>query len=308
MADTKPEKDTDLTFLEEKKGNFFQFKDVIFLILHNLHWLLIFALAGAAIAFVYVKKQDRLYESSARIIIKSSTANSGTSLREAVGRSIIDRQLYNSPINNEIMLLSSKTTMTQVVKNLDINTSYIAQTKLMKREKDLYSDSPIRVHFIDNGEGRYLSITVTPLDKKFIRIQNHGYKPFIARFNDTIPTPDGRIVVEPTWYMTEDYIKIPIKVTNSPAADIAEIYRSRMSVAQQDENTMVTLSIRDKSAQRAADILNEVITVYNDNAINDKKAIIANTYEYINERMNHLDDELGAKESQIASFKRDNQL
>ena len=117
MTDIKTEKDSELTFLEEKKGNFFQFKDVVFLILHNLHWLLIFALAGAAIAFVYVKKQDRLYESSARIIIKSSTANSGTSLREAVGRSIIDRQLYNSPINNEMLLLTSKTTMFEVVSN-----------------------------------------------------------------------------------------------------------------------------------------------------------------------------------------------
>ena len=47
---------------------------------------------------------------------------------------------------------------------------------------------------------------------------------------------------------------------------------------------------------------------YNENTIGEKKEIIRQTSEYINDRISQLDRYLGAKESQIASFKRENQI
>ena len=51
-----------------------------------------------------------------------------------------------------------------------------------------------------------------------------------------------------------------------------------------------------------------MINVYNENTIEEKKEIIRQTSDFINDRIAQLDKDLGAQESQIASFKRQNQI
>ena len=70
----------------------------------------------------------------------------------------------------------------------------------------------------------------------------------------------------------------------------------------------MTLSLKDLSAARAEDMLNMLITVYNEEAIKDKNQIAVNTANFINERLIIIGEELGAVESDLESFKRDNQV
>ena len=70
----------------------------------------------------------------------------------------------------------------------------------------------------------------------------------------------------------------------------------------------MTLSLKDLSAARAEDMLNMLITVYNEEAIKDKNQIAVNTANFINERLIIIGEELGDVESDLESFKRDNQV
>ena len=108
MADNN--KNTDTSFLEEKGTQKIHIKDVLFIVLRNLHWLVICGAVGAFGAYFYVHHQNRVYESNAKVLIKgSSTGNSETSLREATVRNMFStKALYNSNINNEMMILTSK--------------------------------------------------------------------------------------------------------------------------------------------------------------------------------------------------------
>ena len=301
---------TDLSFLEESKGPKLHIKDILFTILRNLHWLILCGAIGATIAFFYVHRQNRIYESSAKIVLRGNTNNGDNTLREASVKGMFtNKPLYNSTINNEVMILTSKTTMLRVVENLELNVTYTATTRLVKRKKDLYGESPIKVNFIDNNDNDYVAIKVTPIDDKQIRIQYGEYKPIVAPLNDTVATAAGRIVINRTWFYTPDFYNIPIDVVHANTIDVAEYYRHAMSVVRDDDyNTIVNLTLRDLSPLRAADIINEVIKVYNDDAVNDKKRIIAFTYDYINERLSLLHADLGDQETALATFKRDNQL
>ena len=71
MAENPQE--SDLSFLEKKDANALSGKDLYYTILRNIHWFILFALLGAAIAWFRSDKADRIYESHAKIIITSVT-------------------------------------------------------------------------------------------------------------------------------------------------------------------------------------------------------------------------------------------
>ena len=148
MTDTN--QDINLSFLEKKDANSLSGKDIFYTILRNLHWLILCALVGAVIAFYRSDRMDRIYESHAKIRLNSVTRNrleNGTSMLE----NITDRRvaITMNAINDEIIVLRSETPMMEVVKRLDLGTSYYCQTKLVKRVKDLYGESPINVKMLD---------------------------------------------------------------------------------------------------------------------------------------------------------------
>ena len=55
---------SNLSFLDEKQSVSFHIKDLVFLLLRNIHWLLICALIGGVIANFVARRQDKVYHST----------------------------------------------------------------------------------------------------------------------------------------------------------------------------------------------------------------------------------------------------
>ena len=55
-------------------------------------------------------------------------------------------------------------------------------------------------------------------------------------------------------------------------------------------------------------MLNMLIAVYNEEAVNDKNQVAINTADFINERLIIIESELGGVESDLETFKRENQI
>ena len=310
MAEESKSKDT--SFLDEKPSRKIHVKDVLFIVLRNLHWLIICAAAGAVIAGYTVHHQNRVYQSNARMLIKgSSTGSNDNTLREASIKNMFPaRTLYNSTINNEMMILTSKSAMTEVAKNLKLNVIYTTKTRIVGRVKDLYGESPLTIDFIDNDDEDYVTLIATPVDDQKANLSmGEDYEPVTAPYGDTVAMPFGRVVVNNTWFLTEGSYGNSITVTHQSLNATADRYRAALSVNRDnDYNTIVNIVLQDPSPIRAAEVINEVIRVYNEDAIKDKQRIIAYTYDYINERLKLLQTDLGIQENQLAGFKREHQL
>ena len=82
MAEEK--KNDEMAFLDgNNRGPKVHVKDVLFVVLRNLHWLVLCGVLGAVIAGYSVRHQNRVYESNARLLIKGSSTSSGdNTLRE----------------------------------------------------------------------------------------------------------------------------------------------------------------------------------------------------------------------------------
>ena len=59
MENIKQNNIEDTSFLDDNAGGM-QFKDILVLIVRNLHWFLLCALIGAGIAYYKVKSQDKI--------------------------------------------------------------------------------------------------------------------------------------------------------------------------------------------------------------------------------------------------------
>lgn len=68
------------------------------------------------------------------------------------------------------------------------------------------------------------------------------------------------------------------------------------------------MTFRDVCIQRAEDILNTVIAVYNENWIKDKNQIAVSTSMFINDRLGVIESELGHVDENISTFKSENLL
>ena len=307
---TNNSQDNDLSFLEKKDANALSGKDIFFTVVRNLHWLILCALVFGGIAFYRSDRQDRIYESHAKVRLTSVTRSrleSGISTLESITNRRV--AITMNAINDEIIVLRSETPMLEVAKRLDLGTSYTCQTKLVKRQKDLYGESPINVKMLDlNDEDNATAVITIDKDSTFV-LRVDEFEPVKGHLGDTVSTSLGRVSVMPTWALRDIFYDNPITVRHQNIRAVADHYRNKVNVSRNSTSDgIINFSLNDTSPRRAADILNEMIAVYNENTIEEKKEIIRQTSDFINDRISQLDRDLGAKESQIASFKRENQI
>ncbi|MBO7459532.1 MAG: hypothetical protein J6T53_01310, partial [Bacteroidales bacterium] len=174
---------TDLSFLEKKDANALSLKDVVVTILRNIHWFILCAAIGANVAWYISDKADRIYESHAKIKIYETQQSTVMSQLDQIA-SFRSRAVSNS-MNDEIIIIKSETSMLEVVKHLNLSTYYEYETKLIKRKKDLYKDSPIEAFFLDMNERESVTFNVLLQNDSLISLKFADGSENQGRFGDT---------------------------------------------------------------------------------------------------------------------------
>ena len=220
----------DLSFLDSNESGI-QLKDILFMVIRNIHWFILCAAIGAGISYYNVKGEEKLYSSSASIMLKSGVSGGSESLRTSAVLSEFTRNgVANSSIFNEMMIIRSQRLMETVVRRLDLNTRYSYTTRLAKRNKSLYKDSPVEVTFPDANEQLSASFVVTPKDNATVELsafQGRTDLPVMTvNIGDEVNTPVGRVVVKYSWYYNESFNGTPIQINRQPVALVAEQYRN----------------------------------------------------------------------------------
>ena len=159
---------TNVSFLDDKQSVSFHIKDLVFLLLRNIHWLIIFALLGGVIANLYTRRQEKIYESNAKILIRSGNdvGVADNNMREMSIRTTLGLQsFYSSTLYNEMMILTSKTTIRKAVEDLHLNIVYSTHTRFTHRDKDLYGISPVEIEMADDDFPLPNRLVITILDE-----------------------------------------------------------------------------------------------------------------------------------------------
>ena len=285
-------------------------QDLLALCLGKWHWFVVSLVITLGLATVYLLRTPPVYTRSASLLIKEDSK--GQSLSGDVSSTFADMGLFqaNTNVNNELLSLQSPAVMLDVVKRLHLDVSYKTDGTFYK--KVLYGqDLPVSLTFCDLQDNEAAALTLQPLEEgQFLlsEFQLNGEKtdsetPVRVSFNDTVRTPLGKVLVEPSPYYDEAF-KDPLYVTRTALHAATEGYMKSLVVSLSDEKaTVINLSFQDVCIQRAEDVLNTVIAVYNENWIKDKNQIAVSTSMFINERLGVIEGELGNVDEDISSYK-----
>ncbi len=280
--------------------------DLLVYLISKWKWFLLSVLICGGAAWFKYSRTPLVYFRSATVIIKDPSNKTSSA-----GLDRYDNFINKVNVANEILQFRSKKLMREVVQRVHADVSYKVKDGL--RYNELYTQSPVIVSFPDATPGQYVTFTVTPKDEKTVVLSGflgeETGKSYTAALNDTVEMHKGRVVVTPTNYYNKSWLGISIYVQKTPLETVTSRYQGGLGIRQEeDEASILKLSLKDSSPVRAEDVLNMLITVYNEEAVNDKNQVAVNTANFINERLIIIERELGGVESDLESFKRDNQI
>ena len=291
-------------------------RDILSICLGNWKWMLVSLAVCMLAATYYCIKTVPVYQRSASVLIKED--RKGSTVQGDVSQAFSNMGMGMAKVNvyNEIVNFKSPDLMLQVAKNLNLDVDY--KLKGLRYYHTIYGTSlPVKVSFLDLERSRYTGMRLTVnTDSLTVVLQdftrggdNLGAEAITVAYGDTVSTPLGKLVVFRSEYADEAIVDRPIYVSRTSPQSAASVCRSRLSVDLSDKNTtIINLLYRDVNTQRAEDVLQMIINCYNENWIKDKNQITIATNEFIAERLNVIEQELGSVDRTITSYRSTHRL
>jgi hypothetical protein len=210
-------------------------------------------------------------------------------------------------VTYEKMQLHSKELMRRVVLALNADIDYLQDIKL--RDVELYDRSPVRMIPVRSGDDDPVSYTVrvSPQDGNHILLMWNGMSRSVS-FGDTLDLDGRRMVFLPTRTYTS-YAGGEVRIVKNSVMGAVGRYLGNLQTSQLSTSTsMLSISLTDRSAQRACDIVNMLVEKYNEESILEKNRSALNTAGFINERIIAIQQELAGIENDMVRFKQEEKM
>ena len=300
------------TTKNKQTDDFLRIQDLFYLCLAKWKWFVISLVVTCGIAVLYLLRTPSVYTRTASVLIKEdSKGNSISSGMETFSEFGLFQSSTN--VNNELLAFQSPAVMTEVVKRLQLGTTYYLPGKF-HRVVAYGKNLPVTVTLCDLPEDETGSFTVEIRPGRSFGLSDFTRNgddmksdKITGTLADTIATPLGRMVVN----ATANYVDAPctLYVDRSTLYSAVNAYSANLSVSLNNEKaSVIDLSFKDLSTQRAEDVLNTLISVYNENWVKDKNQVAVSTSMFINERLGVIEQELGNVDEDISSYKSEHLL
>ena len=304
--------DNNMSELDEEKVNY---QELLFRYIIHWPWFVTSVLVCLIGAWVYLHFQTPVYQVSASIMIKDDKNGGGGSTSDLENLGIGGMITSTQSIDNEIEVLRSKTILKEAVNNLELYITYYDEDEFPKKE--LYKTSPIIVNLTaqeaDNLPG------VAMIDMKLtqeggldvnLKVGLNEYNKHFDKLPAVLPTDVGTFGFALKDSLSNGKIEGQNVTRNISAIvsqpfGVAKGYQWALSIVPTSKATSVAVvSLMNTNIQRAQDFINKLMEMYNRNTNNDKNEVAEKTREFINERIQIIDEELGSTEDKLEAFKR----
>lgn len=307
----------DIRIDTEQDVESFSIKTFLLLCLGYWKWFLASAIVFVGMSLFYLAMKQPQFERSEEILVKDQDSGGGIA---DISNAFSSLGLFssNTSVYNELIAFTSPAVMFEVVERLDL-TYNLTQRDGLKKITLYGTSQPMIVDFPELANTQYvgLDIYLEPdgsfTAKKFYTFSNNKKVKFDGEAKGKVgagrvSTPLGPLELKPN----DAYIPNPkyegetlhIEVFKQSLQGAVEKYVAKLKGDLTDQDAdVINLSIRDTSVQRADDILNTVVQVYNERWLEDKNKLAVATSKFISERLVLIEKELQDLDSDIASQK-----
>ncbi|MCD8293116.1 MAG: polysaccharide biosynthesis tyrosine autokinase [Prevotellaceae bacterium] len=297
-------------------------QDIWYLCLAKWKWFVLSLAVVLCIAVIYILTSPSVYIRSASLLIKEDSK--GKSVTSDVSSMFADLGLsqVGTNVNNELIALQSPAVILEMIKRLQIDVDYKVSGTFHK--ETLYGAAlPVKVAFPELADNENAELELDLKEDGSVTLSDfvasnedrdveNGPDKIKGKVGDTFDTPLGKVTVTSatgydTYFQNEGDPHIYVTRTN--LYDKVDACTESLSVTLNDDKaTVISLSYKDVSIQRAEDVLNMLISVYKENWVRDKNEIAISTTMFINDRLGILERELGDVDEDISSYKSKNLL
>jgi len=289
----------------------------------NWKWFVLCLIISMGAAHIYLRYKTPVYQAAAKLLIKGDDTGGGrrgNSIQSSANLGIISN---SNGIDNEMEILKSRTLAQQAVYDLKLYVTYKHEGKI--KDHVLYGDQEINIdmdqehlkklnapmNFKITREGKNYHVT----GSYFVPIDDNSYNPGavnIDKIFSSLPATLGTRVgvvrfTQNGNYMLRDGESLKAYMIAPEIA--AGKYVGSLNVSQASKTTTIAnLIISDEIPQRAIDYLKQLAVVYNRQANEDKNEIAVRTEQFINQRLEKINAELGNTEGQLENFKKRNNM
>lgn len=274
-------------------------------------WFVLGGIFALFISYLFLKTQNPVYEVVSTVLIKDSKKSMGGQdfemLRDLSGLG----KMSSDGVDNEIEILKSKKLMTTVIKDLGLETDVYVPGFF--KDTEVYGKtSPITVKIITEKETlkpvKPVHLTING-DKLILNSEDIGS--INSNFNKLISLKNANIII----LKNKKYVSDAKKAVNELILNVSSLesktnnYQEKLTADLANKDvTVIKLSMNYPNVDKAKDIINKLVEVYNADAVNDKNAESRKTAEFIEERIANVGRDLGNVEVQKEQFKKANQI
>lgn len=288
----------------------------------NWWWFLLSCVLCVSISWLYQQRQERIFQRQAVMLIEDTENTSATgtsSFRSSKRRSMntlleLNGVSVGDNLKNEIFILSSKRLMSRVVEKLHLDVDYTVDERL--HSVTLYGNTlPFSVLFESEYKGKFAqNFDVVKKDGNTVIIK--GLKDKLGNeqpdrevtLGQMTATPYGKLcIVRGPAFGTWENEKVHVSRISMEKA--SGRFMGELSASEYDKETsLIVLSVNDANTNRADNILSTLYDTYKEDVVENKNRVALNTAKFIDERIQIIGRELSSVESQLATFKKRNQL
>lgn len=287
-------------------------------------WIVASAVLFLVMGGVYLMTKSPVYEFRASVLVMDprSQMSEMSILSELKQMGITTSRNATS---NEERVLRSTHLMKRVVDELSLHTNYSRKVRLHR--EDLYNDSPYRVELDStslSSISNTLSLEIELKSGKYHVEGSYSHESFsytLDKLPAIIQTPAGNVTISLTDIATKPLKNYSNGRNARPPLDykifVSIIHPNRTAqwLASTGINTEIDrfadeiwITFRSNNIQRGKDVLNNLVKLYNRDAVEQitQSAIFSSIF--IDGRLQLLEEELSEEEQRIESYKQLNEL
>ncbi len=244
------------------------------------------------IAILYLRYTVKEYKVVSSVVIKDD--KKGQTGVDMTAFSDLGILTQNSNVDNELEVLRSKTLMKRTVDSLGLGVSYFKKGKIIQTE--LYKKSPLFVSVLNyTRPGKF--IIEKGADNTFrIKSEDDDFERTV-KLNEEFDSPWGLLALkENPWGSAE----FPVVVTIHNPQALPELTIASASKT----SSVVDLSYITACPEKAQDMIDMLVDLYNRQAINEKNYAAKNTIDFIEERLGDISGELKTAEKNVEQYRQ----
>lgn len=310
---------------EQEEKSSIDFQLIYTTLILNWKWFLLSLAVCLGLGYLYLRYATPQYQSTTKVLIKDDDQSKSRRMGNSMIQSAANLGFMSNSngIDNEIEILSAHDLAQQAVYDMKIYVNYYHKgtfkDQLIYKTQEINVDldtkhlkklnAPIKL--IIKKEGGNYKVTGTynvPIDAFTCEKEPVKFERSFAKLPAIINTRVGTISLTPNGnYQLKEDDGLKVVITSPEMAAVK--YVKNLTVSQTSKTTTIAeLVLTDANPQRSLDYLNNLIKVYNRQANDDKNEIAYRTEQFINNRLEKINAELGSTEGQLESYKKRNNV